>query len=336
MDGPQETVFAPHKLSVVIPVYKGETTLKAVVSELMDFTSLSSTPGGHRFVITEIVLVNDNGTDDSDTVIRGLATEYDIVSPVWLSRNFGQHAATLAGISSSTAEWIVTLDEDGQHDPADIGSFLDIALIEQADVVYGRPVNAPPHGALRNLASRAAKGFANKLLVSPDASQYNSYRLMVGSVARGMAAYAGAGAYLDVALGWVVKRYATSPTTLRGGARKSGYGARKTVGHFWRLVVSSGTRALRIVSALGVLLSVFGIVAVLWLITVKLTTGIDAEGWTSTTVLLLLASGAILFSLGVIAEYVGVSVNMAMGKPGYLIVPDPANGPLGRRTSLAR
>ena len=55
------------------------------------------------------------------------------------------------------------------------------------------------------------------------------------------------------------------------------------------------------------------------------------EGWTSTMVVVLLSTGAILFSLGVIAEYIGVAVNMAMGKPLYLIVSDPHDGPLGRR-----
>ena len=48
-------------------------------------------------------------------------------------------------------------------------------------------------------------------------------------------------------------------------------------------------------------------------------------------VVILLATGAILFALGVIAEYVGVAVSMAMGRPLYLIVSDPADGPLGRR-----
>ena len=55
------------------------------------------------------------------------------------------------------------------------------------------------------------------------------------------------------------------------------------------------------------------------------------EGWTSNMVLVLLSTGAILFSLGVIAEYIGVAVGMAMGKPPYLIISDPGNGPLGRR-----
>jgi len=334
MDLAVDTSIAPHTISVVIPVYNGEATLGGVVEEILKTAVLSITPKGRPYRTTEIVLVYDNGTDRSDEKIRELARTSPVIRPIWLSRNFGQHAATLAGVSSSKGDWIVTLDEDGQHNPADIGNFLDIAMDSRAQVVYARPTNPAPHGFLRNWASRSAKATANRLLLATNASQYNSYRLMLGSVARGMAAYAGAGAYFDVALGWVTNAYATAPTLLRGETRSSGYSLRKLIGHFWRLVISSGTRALRIVSFLGVALALIGIIVIVWVVIAKLTAGIDAEGWASTIVVMLLTSGAILFSLGIIAEYVGVNVNMAMGKPAYLIVSDPVDGPLGRRSQL--
>jgi glycosyltransferase involved in cell wall biosynthesis len=318
-----------HTVSVVIPVYNGEHTLEAVVLELLRFADGSRTPAGFSFRVSEIILVHDSGGDRSDDVIRSLAASSELVRAVWLSRNFGQHAATLAGISSSSGEWIATLDEDGQHDPDDIAGMLDAALANRAQVVYARPTNPPPHGALRNWASRTAKRVATRVLIRGNASQYNSYRLILGSVGRTVAEYAGAGAYLDVALGWMVSRYATAPTLLRGETRTSGYTVRGLIGHFWRLVISSGTRALRIVSALGVVVALVGVGFAVWVILAKVTTGIDAEGWASTIVILLITSGAVLLSLGVIAEYVGVNVNRAMGKPPYLIVADPELGPLG-------
>jgi len=100
--------------------------------------------------------------------------------------------------------------------------------------------------------------------------------------------------------------------------------------HFWRLALSSGTRGLRMVSALGVLFAVGGLAFAIYLFAVRLTSDATPQGWTSTMVLVLVSTGAILFSLGVIAEYVGVAVNMAMGKPLYLIVGDSKDGPLGR------
>lgn len=319
-----------HTISVVIPVYAGELTLESVVMELLPLSKTSETPNGIHYRIIEIVLVHDSGPDGSAEKIRQLSGTHNLVRAVWLSRNFGQHAATLAGISSTEGDWIATIDEDGQHDPGDLGGFLDAALGNRAHVVYACATNPPPHGRARNWASRNAKRIANQILVSNNASQYNSYRLILGSVGRGMAAYAGAGVYLDVALGWVTDKYTTAPTRLRGEQRASGYGVRRLLGHFWRLVLSSGTRALRIVSALGVLLAIGGIAAAGWIVLAKLTMGIEAEGWASTIVILLLTAGTILFSLGVIAEYIGVSVNMAMGKPAYLVISDPEEGPFGR------
>ena len=75
---------------------------------------------------------------------------------------------------------------------------------------------------------------------------------MLGEVARSVAAYAGPGIYLDVAIAWVARRAATCPVEMRGeGDRPSGYTCAACCRHFWRLVLSSGTRPLRWVSALG-------------------------------------------------------------------------------------
>ena len=320
-----------HNISVVIPVYRGESTLASTVTEILKYSADSITPGGAEYRISEILIVHDNGPDDSEEVIRSLCIERERVRAVWLSRNFGQHAATLAGMASSAGDWVVTLDEDGQHDPADIAGMLDAALANRAQVVYGRPLNPPPHGWFRNFASRVSKAIAVRLSGSPHAAEFNSYRLMLGSVARGVAAYAGPGVYLDVALGWVAGKYATSPITLRGEQRASGYSFRSLASHFWRLVISSGTRLLRVVTVAGVALAIIGILAAVWIIVIKLGFGINSEGWASTVVFMLVGFGAILFALGIIAEYVGANVNMAMGKPAYVITTDPANGPLGAK-----
>ncbi len=322
---------APHLVSVVVPVYQGERTLATVVEELSASVSERVSPQGRPYRVTEVVLVHDCGPDASDEVIRGLARLHEWVRPVWLSRNFGQHAATLAGIAASGGEWVVTMDEDGQHDPERIGDLLDTAMRERADVVYARPTNEPPHGPLRNLASRSAKWLVQRLAKGAPAADFSSYRLVLGEVARSVAAYAGPGIYLDVAISWVARRVATCPMEMRAeGDRPSGYDVRRLVSHFWRLVLSSGTRPLRWVSALGAAAVLLAPVVAIALVVGRALGSWDAPGWTSTMILLMVATGVILFSLGVIAEYVGMAVNMAMGKPLYLPVRDPRQGPLGR------
>jgi len=326
-----DLVVSEHDISVVIPVYQGEKHLPGVVAELERLINPFVTPDRNTARVVEVVLVHDNGPDDSPRVMRELAAKHDWVRTIWLSRNYGQHAATLAGMSSTGGDWIVTMDEDGQQDPADIPGMLDTALRERATVVYGAPINRPPHGALRNASSRSAKWLIGRLGGTNDVAKYNSYRLVLGEIGRSVAAYAGSGIYLDVGLGWVARPVATSPVTLRDeGERVSGYNVRSLMSHFWRMALTSGTRGLRMVSALGAGLATLGVLVAVGLVVAKLAGTTVAEGWTSLVTIILITSGAILFSLGVIAEYLGVAVNMAMGRPAYLIVGDPAEGPLGR------
>lgn len=320
-----------HSISVVIPVYQGERHLAGLLEEIDPWTTASTSPAGRPFRVTEVVLVYDHGPDDSARVIRELHDKYDYVRPVWLSRNFGQHAATLAGMASSGGDWIVTMDEDGQHDPAFLGAMLDVAIGRGCSLVYASPTNEPPHSRFRNATSRISKRLVNALSGGADASLFHSYRFMLGEVGRSVAAYSGTGVYLDVALGWVAGRPVGAPVTMRDeGERQSGYSMRSLLSHFRRLVLTGGTRALRLVSGLGLISALLGVLVAIYLIINRLTNAALIEGWTSIIVVVLLATGAILFSLGVIAEYVGVAVNMAMGKPLYLIVSDPADGPLGR------
>lgn len=320
-------------MSIVVPVYQGEKTLNALVAEILPWTTESSTPAGRPMIVEEVLLVFDHGPDNSADVIRALDEKHEFIRPIWLSRNFGQHPATLAGMASSGGEWVATIDEDGQHDPAAIGGLLDTALDEQATLVYAKPINPAPHGGLRNSASRSAKWLITYFLSGENSANYQSYRLMLGEVGRSVAAYAGSEAYLDVALGWVAGSSTTSPVSLREeGDRGSGYHLRSLLSHFWRMVLSSGTKGLRLVSLIGFLFAIGGVGVMIYVLVsyAAFDAGIEVRGWASTMVVMLLGFGAILFSLGVIAEYVGVSVKTAMGKPPYLIVSDPADGPLGR------
>ena len=314
-----------YTMSVVVPVYQGERTLAAMVGELVPYTHGAISPDGVAYRVSEVILVHDNGPDQSDTVMRALAEAHPFVSIIWLSRNFGQHAATIAGMAASKGRWIVTMDEDGQHDPADLGSFLDTAIRERAGVVYARFTNERPHGLFRAAASKSSKRMLGAALKMPDASQFQSYRLVRGDMGRKLASFAATGVYLDIALSWVTNRVATSPTRLRtADGRVSGYSLPALFAYFWRMVLTSGTTGLRAVSVLGGVIALIGLVIAVYIV-VSPDVGEEpgTEGWASLIVVVLLCSGAILVALGVIAEYIGVSLNVSMGRPLYLVVDNP-------------
>ena len=307
-------------------MYRGEQTLPALVAELAEYVSPQTSPHGRIFHIHEVLLVWDRGPGRSDETLRQLAEQYNWVKPVWLSRNFGQHAATLAGMTSSGGDWIVTMDEDGQQDPAFIGALLDTAYENTAQLVYGTPTNPPPHSAFRNAGSRFAKRLFAGSLSDGGFAEFNSYRLILGEIGRSVAAYTGTGVYLDVALSWVVADVTTCPVVARSEGREANnYGFRKLAGHFGRLLVSSGTKPLFFVSWLGILFVLLGAAVSIWVAYQRITGELVIAGWASTFIALMLIGGAMLFSLGIIAQYVGAATNMSLGKPLYLVVRDPAS-----------
>lgn len=319
-----------HTIAVVVPVYRGEETLPPLVEELVPLADAQISPRGTRYRVAEVILVHDAGPDASDRVIRALAHRHPYVRPVWLARNYGQHAATLAGMSSSSADWIVTMDEDGQHDPAAIGAMLDVALATRSPLVYAEPTNRPPHGVFRNATSAVAHRAA-RLLGAGGLRHFHSFRLVLGEVGRGLAAYCGEGVYLDIALTWVAGRSATCPVAMREErGRPSGYSTRQLASHFWRMVLTSGTRPLRLVALFGLALGVAAFGLMVWVVWARITDDVPVQGWTSVMVVLLAVGGGTLLSLGVVAEYLGITARTAMGKPLYLVVSDPEEGPLGR------
>ena len=315
-----------HAMSLVVPVYQGERTLEALVAEVEPLVAGAATPGGRRFQVAELIFVHDGAVDGSHRVMEALARRHGFVRLIWLSRNYGQHPATLAGMASSAAEWVVTLDEDGQQNPADIGAMLDVALNEGVPLVYAQATNEPPHGWLRNFFSATVKWLFVRMLGNRLIGRFNSFRLMDGEIARSLAAYCGSEVFLDVALSWVVRESAPCPVSLRDErGRRSGYTYKRLFEHMWRMLLTSGTKPLRLISMLGGLSVVLGLAISAFALYEKLTTHVPVQGWTSLTVLVCLFSGVILFALGVIAEYVGVTLRMAMGRPLYLIVSKPSH-----------
>ncbi len=314
----------PVRVSLVVPVYQGEKTLPFLMEEIEPMTSPQRTPEGTNFFISEVLLVHDCGPDRSDKILETLSEKYSFVSPVWLSRNYGQHAATMAGMASATGDWVATIDEDGQQDPKDIGSMLDCAQRDSFQLVYAQPTNPPPHGWIRNLFSKTAKNITAKLLGNAEVGQFNSFRLVDGEIARTMAAYCGNGVYLDVGLFWIAGRIGRCPIRLRNEMdRPSGYSYFKLFGHFWNLILTTGTRPLRIITLIGFASILLAVAISFYAFYGKFFGTNPVQGWASMLIVVSFFSGAILTSLGVIAEYLAVTMGIAMGKPLYVVSTKP-------------
>lgn len=318
------TVVLEQTLSVVIPVYRAGQALQDTVREVLAVADRLVLAPGVDVRLDEVLLVCDNPSLPvaERRRVRDLEDVDRRVRVVWLTRNFGQHPATVAGIVSTNGDWITTMDEDGQHDPSQIPALLRTAADAGRPLVYAKPTNEPPHGAVRNAASRTAKAVFRAM--SGATGEFHSFRLIEGSVARSACAYIGDSVYLDVAMNWSAGDAALCPMEMREEGASSSYDYRRLLSHFWRMVLSSGARPLRLVAVLGVVIALLGVGSAA-LVAERRLTGAYAStpGWASVFITELLLAGAMFVTLAVLAEYISFAVRNSIGKPLYVIA-EPA------------
>ena len=154
--------------------------------------------------------------------------------------------------------------------------------------------------------------------------QFNSFRLVEGEIARTVAAYCGNGIYLDMGLYWITERIGHCPVRLRNEMdRPSAYSYLKLFGHFWNLIFTTGTRPLRLITLMGLFSVVLAMTISAYALYGKLHGDVTIAGWTSLLIIVAFFSGCILTALGIIAEYLVVTMSIVMGKPLYVVVTKP-------------
>ena len=312
-------------VSTVTPVYSGEKFLRLLVAELEKIKDQWETDD-YPFILTESIFVDDGSTDASSSILSQLEQEYPWVHVISLSRNFGQHSATEAGMLHSSGDWVITLDEDLQHPPMQFTNMLRQALTESSDIVYASPATAV-HGSLyRDLASRFSKLLVGVMTGNRFVKRFSSFRLIRGGIARGAASVCGCNTYLDLVLCWFTQRISFFKLELKDKryqeTKTSGYSLRKLLSHWRRLFISSQIRMFRIGAVMGVISMLAAIIGVLVIVTIKILSpdSIQLQGWTSIMIVSLFTGGMILFFLSLIIEYLGVIMVQLQGKPAFFQV----------------
>jgi undecaprenyl-phosphate 4-deoxy-4-formamido-L-arabinose transferase len=299
-------------ISIVIPVYNSAEILPSL-AERLDRVLPGVTDS------FEVILVNDGSRDASWQEILRLAEKYPWIRGFSLMRNYGQHNALLCGIRAARGDVIVTMDDDLQHPPEEIPKLLD-KLSEGFDVVYGAP-EKENHGLMRDLASQMTKIVLKSGMGAEVARRVSAFRAFRSYLREGFADYNGTFISIDVLLTWSTTRFAWIFTRHEPRAiGQSNYTLFKLITHAVNMITGFSTVPLQIASIIGFVLTVFGLGILLYVIGRYIYEGgTEVPGFPFLAAAIAIFSGAQLFSLGIIGEYIARIHSQTMNRPSYHI-----------------
>ncbi|WP_207537159.1 glycosyltransferase family 2 protein [Sabulicella rubraurantiaca] len=296
----------PVGLSVVIPVYRGATTIGRLVAALSELRP----EGG-----IEIVLVNDGSPDNSGEVCRQLVREAKVpITFVEHARNFGEHNAVMTGFRHARGAYVINMDDDLQNPPEEVVRLYDHARLGGWDVVYTRYA-VKEHEGWRNLGSRFANKVADLLLDKPKGLYLSSFRCCSALVVREVTKYSGPYPYIDGLIMQVTQRITTLEVAHYPRVEgQSNYTLRRLVRLWLNLATNFSLLPLRLAIIAGVAMGVLGFLVAIFVL-VEALFGETPSGWASSMMITLLVSGVQFLILGVLGEYVGRAFLSANGKP---------------------
>jgi glycosyltransferase involved in cell wall biosynthesis len=306
-----EGVSALRTLSVVVPVYNSATILPMLVARLNAVLEDMAPE-------YEIVLVNDCSADESWNRIVALAAEDPRVRGLDLMRNYGQHAATLAGIRAARGDVVITLDDDLQNPPEEVPKLL-AKLDEGYDVVYGVALTGD-RGVVRDFFTWLTK-VALRIAIGGDVpTNISGFRAFHTRLRRAFDDFRSPYVSVDVLLSWGTSRFVQVP--VRHEPRRegrSGYTYRALATHALNVLTGFTTRPLRAVSLIGLATMLFGAGVLVYVLVYFFAHHGDVPGFPFLASIVAIFSGAQLLSLGTIGEYIARMHTRLMGRPPFTV-----------------
>ena len=298
-------------VSIIVPVYRGAATLPELYRRLNSVLETNETP-------FEILLVDDGSQDNSWEVIRQLAANHSAVRGLRLGRNYGQHAALLAGIRAARFSVAVSLDDDLQNPPEEIPRLI-AALDEHTDVVYGVP-RVVNESFLRRLAGRLVRWSikASGVRHAPAMSPFRAFRT---DLRRSFDVPIGPAVSIDVLLTWGTTQFSSIEVAhAERAVGESNYTIGKLVAHAFDVFTGYSTLPLRVATFVGLATSIAGIALLVWVLGRVTFSGDSVAGFPFLASTVIIFSGVQLVILGLIGEYIGRIHFRTMRKPSYAIV----------------
>jgi glycosyltransferase involved in cell wall biosynthesis len=296
----------------VIPVYNGEQSIGRLTDELVSVLK--------ELYNLEIVLVNDNSPDNSETVCEGLFKKYpDIVCFFSLAKNVGEHNAVMAGLNQATGDYMVIMDDDFQNPITEVVKLVNYAAQNDCDVTYTY-YRKKKHSFFRNLGSRFNDKVANVMLKKPKNLYLSSFKALNRFIVDEIKKYDLPYPYIDGLILRTTDKIAKVEVEHRERAiGRSGYTFTKLVRLWLNMFTSFSILPLRVSAIMGMIFSLLGLALGVFTVIEKLANPDLPIGYAATIVVISIFAGIQLLSLGMIGEYVGRIFMSFNKKPQYTI-----------------
>ncbi len=299
--------------SIIIPVYNSENSLKELYERIMTvFDSVLN----EKF---EMILVNDSSGDNSWEVMQELHKADKRVKIINLANNFGQHAALLCGLKYFSGEFVVMMDDDLQHPPEEIPKMISV-LHENpdVDVVFG-DYKSKKHSLHRNLGSFIVNRIGKMVTKRDNDIRVTSFRVVRAELAKKLISIniqqPRVGGLIMHSTNRVMSVEVEHQPRVYG---KSGYKFSRLYKDFLSIIIGNSVLPLKIISTFGVIVSLISMLIAAYYFIRYFVRGVSAVGWTSLIVAITFFSGVILFTLGIIGEYLIRILQEAKKMPVYV------------------
>lgn len=298
-------------ISIVIPCYYSEKTIKKVVEMTIDEFSKTN-----RYDC-EFVLVNDGSTDGTYEKIKELAEKYPFVQGVNLLRNFGQHNALMAALHYVRGDYVLGMDDDMQTHPSQIHKLVE-KIQEGYDLVYGH-YGKKKNSTLKNLSSKLNEVSSRILLGRPKEIVSSNFWIITRKVAEEVIKYDSYNPYIDGIFYRVTHNIGNVEVEHhKREVGTSNYTLKKLI-RLWLAYWNYSVIPLRISSVTGGVMAMAGFVAAILTIIRKLVHPGIPVGWASTICVVTVFAGLILMSLGIIGEYLGKIILTLNHTPQFIV-----------------
>jgi len=299
----------PTKITIVIPVFRGTKNALLTIVERCETLS---------FKKIEIVFVFDGGKPESLLILKEVVTSKNSIKIIELSKNFGQHNAIICGIEQAKGDWIITMDEDLQHDPLEILKLFKEQKEGDYDVVYGK-YHELSHAWFRNFTSLGLKKLL-KIGIPDLHPDFTAFRLIRCTIAKKLVGMNNSYTFLDGYLSWITSSVSSVEIThSESQAGESSYSIKKLIEHSINIFVTFSNLPIRILSFSALIFILFSFSYSLYIIVSSLTIANYESGFPTFIAFFGFGFGLVLFGLGVLGEYISRINYKTTNRPNYSI-----------------